>query len=112
MKTADLTGAIESWIDTEGPCVVQRQGSSDHAHRSRSSSGSSGRPVKRSFTIGGHRTSISLEAPFWEALKAAAAHEGVPVSRLIARIDKDREGCGLSSAVRLWLFARRRDGAP
>lgn len=84
------------------------EGSSDDARRPR---GPTGRPVKRSFTIGGHRTSISLEAPFWEALKAAATHEGVPVSRLIARIDKDREGCGLSSAVRIWLFARRRDGA-
>jgi predicted DNA-binding ribbon-helix-helix protein len=88
--------------------VVQRQGSSDHARRSR---GSSGRPVKRSFTIDGHRTSISLEAPFWEALKTAAVHEGVPVSRLIERIDKEREGCGLSSAVRMWLFARVRNGA-
>ncbi len=84
------------------------EGSSDSARRARSPTG---RPVKRSFTIGGHRTSISLEAPFWEALKAAASHEGVPVSRLVARIDKDRGGCGLSSAVRMWLFARRRDGA-
>jgi predicted DNA-binding ribbon-helix-helix protein len=71
---------------------------------------SSGRPVKRSFSIGGHRTSISLEAPFWDALKAAAVEDGVPVSQLIARIDKERQGCGLSSAVRLWLFARCRDG--
>jgi predicted DNA-binding ribbon-helix-helix protein len=84
---------------------VQRRGSSNDAPRS------SGRPVKRSFTIGGHRTSISLEAPFWEALKAAAAHEGVPVSRLVARIDEDRGGCGLSSAIRVWLFARCRNGA-
>ena len=36
------------------------------------------RPVKRSFTIAGHRTSISLEAPFWDALKEAAAEEGYP----------------------------------
>jgi predicted DNA-binding ribbon-helix-helix protein len=68
----------------------------------------SGRPAKRSFTIGGHRTSISLEAAFWDALKAAAAEEGVPVSRLIARIDADRAGCGLSSAIRVWLLARFR----
>jgi predicted DNA-binding ribbon-helix-helix protein len=66
--------------------------------------------VKRSFTIGGHRTSISLEAPFWDALKAAAAEDGVPMAQLIARIDKEREGCGLSSAVRVWLFVRCRDG--
>jgi predicted DNA-binding ribbon-helix-helix protein len=71
----------------------------------------SGRPAKRSFTIGGHRTSISLEAPFWDALKASAAQEGVPVSQLIARIDKARTGCGLSSAIRVWLLARFRDGA-
>ena len=70
----------------------------------------SGRPAKRSFTIGGHRTSISLEAAFWDALKAAAAEEGVPVSRLIARIDAERAGCGLSSAIRVWLLARFRDG--
>jgi predicted DNA-binding ribbon-helix-helix protein len=71
----------------------------------------SGRPAKRSFTIGGHRTSISLEAAFWDALKAAAAKEGVPVSRLIARIDAERAGCGLSRAIRVWLLARFRDGA-
>jgi predicted DNA-binding ribbon-helix-helix protein len=88
--------------------VRRPEGGSDGARRPRAPAG---RPVKRSFTIGGHRTSISLEAPFWEALKAAATQEGVPVSRLIAIIDKDREGCGLSSAVRIWLFARRRDGA-
>ena len=66
----------------------------------------SNRPVKRSFTIDGHRTSISLEAPFWEALKAAAVREKVPVSKLIARIDAGRQGCGLSSAVRVWLLEK------
>ena len=70
----------------------------------------SGRPAKRSFTIGGHRTSISLEAAFWDALKAAAVEDGVPVSRLIARIDAERAGCGLSSAIRVWLLARFRNG--
>lgn len=66
------------------------------------------RPVKRSFTIAGHRTSISLEAPFWEALKDAAAEERVPVSKLIAQIDSSRGGSGLSSAVRIWVLARFR----
>jgi predicted DNA-binding ribbon-helix-helix protein len=68
----------------------------------------SGRPAKRSFTIGGHRTSISLETAFWDALKAAADEEDVPVSRLIAQIDAARTGCGLSSAIRVWLLARYR----
>ena len=67
------------------------------------------RPVKRSFTIGGHRTSISLEAPFWEALKTAAAQERLPLSSLIARIDAERGHAGLSSAVRIWLLAYYRD---
>lgn len=62
------------------------------------------RPVKRSFTIGGHRTSISLETPFWEALQAAAALERTSLSNLIGRIDADRGGGGLSSAVRIWLL--------
>jgi predicted DNA-binding ribbon-helix-helix protein len=69
------------------------------------------RPVKRSFTIGGHRTSISLEAPFWDALKAVSAREQVPVSKLIARIDAERGSGGLSSAVRVWLLAYYRDDA-
>jgi predicted DNA-binding ribbon-helix-helix protein len=76
--------------------------SADHAR--------SARPRKRSFTIGGHRTSISLEAAFWDALKSAAAQEGVPVARLIARIDSERADCGLSSAIRVWLLTRFRDG--
>jgi predicted DNA-binding ribbon-helix-helix protein len=71
---------------------------------------SSSRPVKRSFTIDGHRTSISLEAPFWDALKAVAAREKIPVSKLIARIDAGRGDCGLSSAVRVWLLKQARDG--
>lgn len=62
------------------------------------------RPVKRSFSIAGHRTSISLEAPFWAALKDAAAREQVPVAQLVARIDGDRNGASLSSAVRIWLL--------
>jgi predicted DNA-binding ribbon-helix-helix protein len=69
------------------------------------------RPVKRSFTIAGHRTSISLEVAFWDALKAVAAVEGVPVARLIARIDETRGASGLSSAVRVWVLQHFREGA-
>lgn len=68
------------------------------------------RPVKRSFTIAGHRTSISLEASFWDALKTLAAEEQVPVAQLIARIDQGREGGGLSSAVRVWILNKYRYG--
>ncbi len=64
------------------------------------------RPVKRSFSIKGHRTSISLEAAFWTALKEAAAEDRVPLAQLIASIDEQRGGAGLSSAVRVWLLDR------
>ena len=64
------------------------------------------RPVKRSFTIDGHRTSISLEPPFWEALRAAATEENVSIASLVATIDAGRDAAGLSSAVRVWLLAR------
>lgn len=69
------------------------------------------RPVKRSFTIAGHRTSISLEASFWDALKAVASEERVPVAQLISRIDKQRAEGGLSSAVRVWILNRYRGRA-
>lgn len=68
------------------------------------SAAAAARPVKRSFSIRGHRTSISLEAPFWEALKDAAAREGVSLASLIARIDEERGTAGLSSAVRVWIL--------
>jgi predicted DNA-binding ribbon-helix-helix protein len=62
------------------------------------------RPVKRSFTIAGHRTSISLEAPFWDALRQAAEVEHTTVAAIVATIDKGRGASGLSSAVRVWVL--------
>ena len=68
------------------------------------------RPVKRSFTIDGHRTSISLEAPFWDALREIARRDRLPLAQLVQRIDADRDEGGLSSAVRIWIldYYRRR----
>ena len=70
------------------------------------------RPVKRSFTIKGHRTSISLETPFWEALRHAADIERTTPAALIAAIDAGRGKAGLSSAVRVWVldYFRSRPG--
>ena len=62
------------------------------------------RPRKRSFTLSGHRTSISLEAAFWDALKAAAARERVSLAALVGTIDAARGEAGLSSAVRVWVL--------
>jgi predicted DNA-binding ribbon-helix-helix protein len=63
------------------------------------------RPIKRSFSIGGHRTSISLEPAFWNALKEVAARERTPLAKLVSTIDQNRGGPGLSSAVRIWLLS-------
>ena len=70
-----------------------------------------GSPTKRSVTIAGHETSISLEPMFWAALERAARIEQLPVNALIARIDVERlEAPGgppnLTSAIRQWLFLR------
>jgi predicted DNA-binding ribbon-helix-helix protein len=64
------------------------------------------RPEKRSFSIQGHRTSISLEAAFWSALKVAAVEDGLTLAGLISMIDKERGSAGLSSAVRVWILKR------
>ncbi len=72
-------------------------------------------PVKRSVMIAGHATSISLEPVFWDALKAAAEEERLPLSALVARIDAARveaaEPSNLASAIRVWLFERARGQA-
>ena len=63
--------------------------------------------VKRSVTIRGHRTSVSLEAPFWEALKDIAAAEGRSLAGLIAEIDEASAG-NLSSVLRVYVLKRLR----
>jgi len=70
-------------------------------------------PVKRSIMIAGHATSISLEPVFWDALRAAAEAEALPLNALVARIDAARvaapDPANLASAIRVWLFERERD---
>ena len=66
-------------------------------------------PLKRSVTIAGHRTSISLEPEFWDALRQIAASEEKPTQRLIEEIDEARSGEGLSSAVRVYVLKYYRD---
>jgi predicted DNA-binding ribbon-helix-helix protein len=70
-----------------------------------------GTPTKRSVTIAGHETSISLEPLFWQALEQAASDDNLPVNALIARIDVERLDTpggapNLTSAIRQWLFSR------
>jgi predicted DNA-binding ribbon-helix-helix protein len=60
--------------------------------------------VKRSLTISGHRTSISLEDAFWRKLKALAASRAQSLSALIAEIDASRGEANLSSAIRVFVL--------
>jgi len=60
--------------------------------------------IKRSMTIHGHRTSVSLEQPFWAMLQDIAASRGQSLASLVQNIDRNRDG-GLSSALRLFVLA-------
>jgi predicted DNA-binding ribbon-helix-helix protein len=62
--------------------------------------------LKRSLTIAGHRTSLSLEAAFWDALNAAAKSENKSLATLVGEIDSTRGSRNLSSAVRVWILKR------
>lgn len=65
-----------------------------------------GPPRKRSLTLRGHRTSVSLEDPFWAAFRRMAAAQGKPVNALAAEIDEARGiDCGLAAAIRLYVLA-------
>jgi predicted DNA-binding ribbon-helix-helix protein len=66
---------------------------------------------KRSVTIDGHRTSISLEDPFWAELSGLARDRGLSLNGLVAEIDRARgtapgpdAGSNLSSALRLYVL--------
>ncbi|ALI54306.1 ribbon-helix-helix domain-containing protein [Celeribacter marinus] len=63
------------------------------------------RPVKRSLTLRGHRTSVSLEDPFWRAFRDIAHREDKPINVLAAQIDETRGvDAGLASAIRIYVL--------
>ncbi|MBY8977271.1 ribbon-helix-helix domain-containing protein [Rhodobacteraceae bacterium NNCM2] len=63
------------------------------------------RPVKRSLTLRGHRTSVSLEDPFWKAFCAIAEEKQVSVNALATELDEMREPpASLASAIRLFVL--------
>jgi len=68
------------------------------------------RPKKRSLTLKGHRTSVSLEDEFWKAFRDIAAERGQPINVLAAEIDKARGlDTGLASAIRLFVLEYYQD---
>ncbi len=71
----------------------------------------SDRPVKRSLTLQGHRTSVSLEAAFWTEFRRLAEAGGKSVNRLAAEIDASRTPPGsLASAIRVWVLEALKSG--
>ncbi|WP_353472375.1 ribbon-helix-helix domain-containing protein [Salipiger sp. H15] len=68
-----------------------------------------GRPVKHSLTIRGHRTSVSLEAPFWDEFRRIAETEGKTLNALATEIDAGRgTEAGLASAIRVHVLGHLR----
>lgn len=71
------------------------------------------RPVKHSVTLHGHRTSISLEAPFWAELRQIAHEKHMTINALVAEIDAARGmESGLASAIRVYVLETLRDRLP
>jgi predicted DNA-binding ribbon-helix-helix protein len=64
---------------------------------------------KRSVTIAGHATSLSLEEPFWTALREVARRRGLSLNALVASVDAQRPG-NLSSALRVFVLDCYRRG--
>jgi predicted DNA-binding ribbon-helix-helix protein len=70
-----------------------------------------GRPVKRSLTLKGHRTSVSLEDEFWQAFRQIAQEKGRGINDLAAEIDVSRDPeAGLASAIRVYVLRYFRAG--
>jgi predicted DNA-binding ribbon-helix-helix protein len=67
--------------------------------------------VKRSISVGGHKTSVSLEAPFWDGLKEIAERRNLTVSQIVAEIDAHRNQGNLSSTIRLYVLDDARTAA-
>ena len=64
--------------------------------------------LKKSFTIGNHRTSISLEPEFWDALELKANEQDISLSKLVLKIDnqKPKDYNNLASYIRIWVLRK------
>ncbi len=66
---------------------------------------------KRSVIVAGHRTSVSLEETFWEALSEIATARSISINHLVTEIDRENPN-NLSSAIRVYVLQTFRDRAP
>lgn len=63
------------------------------------------RPEKHSLSLRGHRTSVSLEKPFWDAFRSIAAERHMAINELAAELDEMRgTQSGLATAIRLYVL--------
>ena len=64
--------------------------------------------LKKSFTIGNHRTSISLEPEFWDSLEIKAKERDISLSKLVLKIDneKPKDYSNLASYIRIWVLKK------
>ena len=70
------------------------------------------RPIKRSLTLKGHRTSVSLEDAFWASFREIADEKGLAINALAAEIDASRDlDAGLASAIRLYVLQHYKSSA-
>ena len=60
--------------------------------------------IKRSIYINGHKTSVSLENEFWQGLREIAGRDRAAITTLVEQIDRARNTCNLSSAIRVFVF--------
>lgn len=68
---------------------------------------------KRSVTIRGHRTSFSIEQPFFEELEMIASHRSISLAALVAEVDEARDrNANLSSALRVFVLRRAKAASP
>lgn len=65
--------------------------------------------IKHSIVIGGHKTSVSLEEPFWEGLKQIAQDQNMTLSSTVSGIDLNRRQGNLSSAIRIFVLENARN---
>ncbi|MEM7742501.1 MAG: ribbon-helix-helix domain-containing protein [Pseudomonadota bacterium] len=69
------------------------------------------RPVKRSLTLQGHRTSVSLEAAFWTEFRRLAATRDMSINALASELDQTRTPpASLASAIRLFVLQELKSG--
>ena len=70
------------------------------------------RPENHSLTLHGHRTSVSLEAAFWQEFRTIAAARGQTLNALAAEIDAQRGAVGLASAIRVFVLQTLKSSRP